>query len=145
MNVYVASSWRNGNQPACVALLREAGHDVYDFRNPAPGESGFAWTDIDPDWKGWSAPRFRAALRHPVAQHGYSRDIDALERADAVVLLLPCGRSAHLEAGYAAGRGKLVIGYLVDGEPELMYLLCSALVTNIEGLLDALAHPERLG
>ena len=36
MKIYVASSWRNAQQPAVVARLREAGHEVYDFRNPAP-------------------------------------------------------------------------------------------------------------
>ena len=32
--IYVASSWRNGYYPDVVDKLREAGHDVYDFRNP---------------------------------------------------------------------------------------------------------------
>ncbi len=32
MKVYIASSWRNEYQPTVVARLREAGHDVYDFR-----------------------------------------------------------------------------------------------------------------
>ena len=34
--IYVASSWRNREQPSVVKALREAGHEVYDFRNPAP-------------------------------------------------------------------------------------------------------------
>ena len=36
-NIYVASSWRNGYYPEVVAKLREAGHEVYDFRNPPSG------------------------------------------------------------------------------------------------------------
>jgi len=51
MSIYVASSWRNTHQPSVVAALREAGHDVYDFRNPRPGDHGFHWSMIDPDWK----------------------------------------------------------------------------------------------
>ena len=31
--IYVASSWRNTFYPEVVARLREAGHDVYDFRS----------------------------------------------------------------------------------------------------------------
>ena len=31
--IYVASSWRDPYQPEVVAALREAGHEVYDFRN----------------------------------------------------------------------------------------------------------------
>lgn len=34
--IYVASSWRCVEQPRIVALLRGAGHEVYDFRNPSP-------------------------------------------------------------------------------------------------------------
>jgi len=36
--IYVASSWRNDYYPKVVAKLREAGHEVYDFRNP-PSDS----------------------------------------------------------------------------------------------------------
>ena len=32
--IYVASSWRNEYYPEVVEKLREAGHEVYDFRNP---------------------------------------------------------------------------------------------------------------
>lgn len=34
MRIYVASSWRNTYYPSVVSALREAGHDIYDFRNP---------------------------------------------------------------------------------------------------------------
>ena len=34
MKIYVASSWRNERQPDVVQALRNAGHDVYDFRHP---------------------------------------------------------------------------------------------------------------
>jgi hypothetical protein len=30
--IYVASSWRNEYYPEVVEKLREAGHEVYDFR-----------------------------------------------------------------------------------------------------------------
>ena len=44
MRIYVASSWRNeARQQATVHALRGAGHEVYDFRNPAPGDTGFSW------------------------------------------------------------------------------------------------------
>lgn len=124
--IYVASSWRNAHQPAIVLALREAGHEVYDFRNPAPGNQGFAWSAIDPDWLGWDPATFAHLVQeHPAAAAGFSFDKAALDWADTCVLLLPCGRSAHLEAGYAAGQGKRVIWWLHSDrfEPELMYLL----------------------
>lgn len=45
---YLASLWRNPNQPQAVQMLRDAGHEVYDFRNPPHGSPGFAWSPIDP-------------------------------------------------------------------------------------------------
>ena len=45
MKFYVASSWRNQYYPETVSRLREAGFDVYDFRNPPAGE-GFIWSKV---------------------------------------------------------------------------------------------------
>lgn len=122
--IYVASSWRNPFQQQVVEYLRNSGNEVYDFRNPEPGNTGFAWSAIDPDWLKWTPERFRDALAHPIAQEGYGFDFRAMEWADQCVLVLPCGRSAHLEAGWFTGKGKpLTIFTPEDTEPELMYLL----------------------
>ena len=32
--IYVASSWRNVFQQDVVNILRDLGHEVYDFKNP---------------------------------------------------------------------------------------------------------------
>src|SRR3990167_11445619 len=106
MRVYVASSWRNPNQPAVVDHLRSEGHEVYDFRNPRPGDTGFHWSEIDEDWQRWDVVAFREALGHPIAEAGDAADFDAMRLADAFVLVMPCGRSAHLELGWAIGAGK---------------------------------------
>lgn len=120
---YVASSWRNLLQQGVVRALRAAGLDVYDFRAPCPGRSGFGWHEIDPAWLSWT-PGWRAALAHPVAKAGYKADRGAMDKADCCVLVLPCGRSAHLEAGFMAGQGKPVFTLAVEPtEPELMTLL----------------------
>lgn len=83
LNIYVASSWRNLLQPGIVLALRRCGHVVYDFKNPAPGNKGFAWSDIDPNWQSWTPDEYRAALQHPIAKKGYALDIDALKACDA--------------------------------------------------------------
>ena len=134
--VYVASSWRNPTQPAVVAILRAAGIDCYDFRNPAPGESGFSWSDIDPDWLHWTADQYVTALDHPIAKAGFNRDFDAMHRADTFVLVQPCGRSAHLELGWAVGAGKRTAILTQDGEePELMAGMVDHIATSMVDLL----------
>lgn len=120
--VYVASSWRNSYQPEVVSVLLHCGLDVYDFRHPEPGDDGFSWSQIDPDWQSWNPIAFRTALEHPIAVAGHRNDHEAMRWADACVLVLPAGRSAHLEAGMMAGWGKPVAVYIPEHvEPELMY------------------------
>jgi hypothetical protein len=118
MKIYAATSWRNPHHEKIVALLREEGHRVYDFRHPsvdgpigAP-EEGFSWREIDERWAQWTPERYREALRHPVSQQGYRSDSQAMIWADASVITLPCGRSAHLEAGWMMGRSKPTAVYL---------------------------------
>src|SRR6266403_1358119 len=107
MKIYVASSWRNPIQPEVVSELRNAGFEVYDFRNPAPDNTGFHWFELDDNWKNWTPKQFCQALEHPIAISGFRTDFVAMKWADACVLVNPCGRSAHLEAGYFVGAGKL--------------------------------------
>lgn len=138
MRIYVASSWRNQSQQAVVAALRQASHEVYDFRNPGPG-GGFGWAQIDPGWQDWTPAQYLMALEHPVARAGFNRDMDALTACEACVLVMPCGRSAHLELGWAAGAGRKTYVLLVGtSEPELMYLMNTAVFTNVDDLLRAL-------
>ena len=139
MKIYVASSWRNTHQQDVVRFLRNLGHEVYDFRNPAPGNTGFHWGEIDPEWQQWDAQRFRLGLEHPISDRGFDCDMQALRGCDACVLVLPCGRSAHLELGWAAGAGKQTVVYLADdNEPELMYKMASAIALSLPEVERAL-------
>jgi hypothetical protein len=143
MKIYVASSWRNPAQPSVVAALLSAGHEVYDFRNPAPGNQGFGWRQLGlGDAKEWTPAILRSALQHPVAQSGFSLDMGALRWCDACVLVLPCGRSAHLELGWATGAGKRAIVLTAEtlDEPELMYLMCERICLTVDEVISALAE-----
>ena len=140
MKIYVASSWRNLFQPGIVVMLRKCGHEVYDFRNP-PGRAGFGWESIDPKWQGWDSEAYRRALNHPLAIEGYEVDMTALRECDAVVYVLPCGRSASWEFGYAMGQGKK--GYVIQlqpEQPELMFREATILTTTVE-IFDTFGEP----
>lgn len=107
-----------------------------------PNNYGFAWSEVNPNWLDWTPEQFIKDLYagHPAVTRGFKFDKDALDWCDTCVLVLPCGRSAHLEAGYAAGKGKLVLFYLHPErfEPELMYLLGDGCVTSVRELLRLL-------
>jgi hypothetical protein len=137
VNIYVASSWRNEHQPEVVKQLRLLGHSVYDFRNPKPGNHGFAWDQIDIAWRDWTVPEWFDGLSHPIAQAGFKSDFEAMKWADMCVLVLPAGRSAHLELGWAVGTGKKTVLLAPDEyeEPDLMPLMCDKLFSDLSAFL----------
>ncbi len=141
MNVYVAASWRTPQQPAVVQAIREAGHAVYDFRN-----DGFSWRELDPQWESWDLATYLTQLRsNPRAREGFNRDMNALAAADACVLVLPSGRSAHLEFGYAIGRGKITVVLFLEDPvvPDLMYLAAHHHAVSIEQAVQQLHYAQR--
>lgn len=146
MKVYVASSWRNTRLDGLFAALRAAGFECYDFR--ATNRS-FNWAEIDPSWDPMNpvltAAEHRRALLAPVAQEAFANDHGGLDWCDAGVIVLPCGRSAHLEAGYLIGKGKPVFVLLADGErPDLMNLLATParIHSDPSGLIAQMANED---
>jgi hypothetical protein len=141
VKIYVASSWRNPFQPDVVLALRLAGHQIYDFRNP-PERAGFQWRDVGIEDAPTSAPELNRALDHPEARAAFATDFNGMLDADACVLLLPCNRSAHLEAGWFAGQSRRLVVMIPDREtPELMYKLADQVVGTIPELLETLEGP----
>ena len=137
--IYVASSWRNEFYPSVVETLRKAGHEVYDFRHPPSGDRGFKWSNVDADYMEWTPQEYRDRLHDPKAERQFANDIEAMESCDTCVIVLPCGRSAHTEAGWFAGKGKTVVAYIpIRQEPELMYKLFTAIACTEEELLRLL-------
>ncbi|SUE33651.1 hypothetical protein [Rikenella microfusus] len=111
---------------------------LFDGMSCGRMNAGFSWSEIDPDWQNWSMLEYRAALSHPAAERGFGSDFGAMQWADACVLVCPCGRSAHTEAGWMTGAGKPVWVYIPEQqEPELMYKVYDRIVTDITEL-DAL-------
>lgn len=134
-------------QQFVLRQLQDLGHEVYDFKNPVPGNAGFSWKQCKMEWGdeiNMYDPRLyiRHITSNKAAQAGFKLDRDALHWCDTCVLLLPCGRSAHLEAGYAMGQGKetFVVISQDNFEPELMYLLGDHICETVADLLVALNH-----
>ena len=139
--IYVASSWRNKYYDEVVARLKEEGHRVYDFRHPTHGGNGFRWTDIDENAPNWTFEEYEKGLSNPLAERQFAADLEALQQADTCVLVLPCGRSAHTEAGWMAGAGKRVIAYIPEMvEPELMYKLFDSVVGSLDDMVQCLCY-----
>jgi hypothetical protein len=64
-----------------------------------------------------------------------------LDAATDVVLVLPAGKSGHLELGYCAGKGKRTYILLeADADPrwDVMYQFADVIVENIGQLVEAM-------
>lgn len=134
--IYVTGSLRNPAVPQVAASLRSEGHEVWDDWFAA-GEHA------DSAWQAYEQGRGRyyvEALSGDAAWHVFSFDYEHLAEADTVVLVMPAGRSAHLELGWAAGQGKRTY-VLFDGEPErwdVMYAFCDGVYTDSKALVEGL-------
>jgi hypothetical protein len=139
--VYVASSWRNNMQTAVVHAIRAAGFPVYDFKDET---IGFHWSDVNPTYKAkleggeLDFQELEAMLDHPAAWAGFARDFTAMQQCDTMVMVLPCGRSAHLELGWAVGAGKrtCILNMEETPEPDLMVKMADY---RCDSIMDVLA------
>ena len=142
MKIYTASSWKNKYYSAIVEELQASGHEVYDFRKAISTKGSgvaFNWEQIDPNWESWTPEQFEAGLNHKLAVNAFESDYYGMLNAEACVLILPCGKSAHIEAGFMKGMGKKL--YLVMPEkdrPELTYSIANGIFSNVKQLLEVI-------
>lgn len=130
--IYVASSWKNPLHIAVCAALKSADLEHYDFKS----EGGFHWSEIGLVGENESLDKFLEQRELPRAYQGYIRDFKAMQESDTFVLVLPCGRSAHLELGWAVGQGKRTAILMEDPcTPELMYHMVDYLAPSLFDLL----------
>ena len=148
--IYIASSWRNNWYDGLVESLLNQGHDVHDWRSP---RTAFKWQQVGLEpvlsksdiYEQPGPHQIRTVLsQHPRASQAYLSDMRGLDWCDICILLHPSGRSAHLEFGYAMGRGKHGIAFLFpDEEPDLMILMADHIVINHTELYEYLGTGDR--
>ena len=123
-------------------ILRTDGHEVDPIWDGSSERYVFNWgqiTDIKEDLSCCDAISF---LDDPRTQRAFKEDKEWIDWADALLMLLPCGNSSHLEAGYASGSGKLlyIFGDFQKGSFDVMYGFANALfrITQLEELRKTL-------
>jgi hypothetical protein len=113
-SIYVIGSLRNPEVPNVAEAIRErVGLEAFDSWFAAGPEADDCW-QRHKTYRGLS---YHEALRGYAARHVFAFDKHHLDRCDAAVLVLPAGKSAHLEIGYMVGQGKRTF-VLFDKEPE---------------------------
>src|SRR5258706_9150607 len=99
MIVYLIGSLRSPRVPKVAEELRAAGYEVFDDWYAAGPEADDYWQRYE-QAKGHT---YAEALAGYAANHVFNFDRTRLMRADAGVLVLPAGKSGHLELGYLVG------------------------------------------
>jgi len=146
MKIYVATSWKNTRYTEVLASLLLDDHEVYDWRKPAREsyrrEKAFMWDALLHDPTQTTPEQFTIALHSLDAQVQLHRDVDALVDADALILVLPCGKSAHTEFGYASALGKqtYVLTEPDTIEAELLYGLAVVVTPHLALIRDRLSE-----
>ena len=155
MKLYLASSWKLRDALVSVAeTLRSYGHEVDCFCDPRSGRYVFHWSEFfGPGVTKEQAERLRfnfdakSFIDDTRVQRAFEEDKQWLDWSEGVVLVVPSGRSAHLEAGYAIGQGKPVWiwGKFPKGEFDVMYLFARALFREMElgTLVEAIKAYEK--
>ena len=136
--IYISSSWSNAFQPTLVQQLREQGHKVYDFRHPEGRNDRNVWEELGVNKQSMTGSEFEAAVSDPDAMLRFNKHYDAMQDADSCILLLPCGRSSHIEAGIMRGLGKRVLVYDSGSTmiPEFMYRALNGYYHGEDGLQE---------
>jgi hypothetical protein len=136
--IYIIGSLRSARPREVANILREHGHNVFDDWHACGPEADTIWRNYEIE----RGRTYAEALRSPFAQHAFNFDLKHIQASDIGVLVLPAGKSGHLELGYMIGRGSQ--GYILfEDEPErwdLMYLLAHGLFFNVDDLVRHLGE-----
>lgn len=137
MKIYLIGSLKNGNIPILAGRLRShTSHDVFDEWH-APGPEADDFFDAYRKRRGWD---YKTALQSSLAKDIFEFDKKHLRESDIVVLVMPAGKSGHLELGYCAGLGKQTF-ILMDKEPErvdMMHQFADKIFMTEQELIDEL-------
>lgn len=132
--VYLMGSLSNFEVPVIGSTIRSAGFVVYDDWFGAGPEADKFWQNYELQYRGRD---YAGALRGLAAQNTYLFDRSLIDLADIGVLVMPAGRSGHLELGHMSGQGKPTY-ILQTQDPEkfdVMPQFAKAVVSSVEDLL----------
>lgn len=135
--VYLVGSLRNPRVPELAAYLRASLPDVEIF-----DDWYAAGPEADDYWKSYEQEKgitYEEALEGWAAKHVFEFDKFHLNRATHVVLVLPAGKSGHMEITYAEYGAKAKTAILLDPEDvrwDVMYQFIPTILRQDEELVE---------
>lgn len=136
-SIYIIGSLRNPKVPEVGEALRRAGWDAFD--------DWYSASEDADDWlRDYYQKRqfsYKEMLNSFAAKHIFAFDKHHLDRCDVGLLVMPAGKSGHMELCYMAGQGKPCY-VLFDKEPErvdIMYQFANDVFFSMEELLEGIS------
>lgn len=142
--IYLAGSWKNAEKILALRnLLIEDGHEVDCFASTDTGRTSFNWAELTATLGCQTREEAEIVLsgmdaidllKYDRVIEAFREDKNWLDWCDTCILILPSGKSAHLEAGYAKGSGKslVIFGEFLRGERDVMYGFADSLFRESE-------------
>ena len=135
--IYIIGSLRSARPQEVAEVLREAGHEVFDDWQAGGPIADDSWRDYERA-RGRS---FKEALKGPAARNIFEFDKRYLDAADIAVLVLPAGKSAHLELGYFMPKPTFIL--LDDPERwDVMYQFATGVTDDFDELKLMIARQQ---
>jgi hypothetical protein len=133
---FVSSRWRNRDLVLeLVEKLRKKGKTVYCFFE---GPHAIDRTENDPEEDMQNFEK-RNWWNDPYVKEVFDTDMTAEKNSETLILLLPAGKSAHIEAGAAFGMGKKCILIGEQKEAESLYLIFDQYYPTIDSFIESLS------
>jgi len=142
-SIYIIGSLRNPKIVDFANELQEQGFEAFaDWFSCGPKADDFLR-----DYSKARGRNYKQTLQSYAARHIFSFDKAHIDRCDAAVMLMPAGKSGHIELGYVVGKGKP--GFILfDEEPErvdVMHQFATDIFFNKEELFQTLKSLVNIG
>lgn len=133
-SIYLIGSLKNREILEVTKSLKSIGLDVFsDWLTPGPEAD-----DYLRDYYRELGLSYSEIMETYAAKHIFDFDRHHLDRCDAAIMVMPAGKSGHLELGYVIGKGKP--GFILfDKEPErvdIMHQFATKIFMNQEEMIE---------
>ncbi len=136
---FLASRFRNKDIVLdLLAKMREKGKKVYCFLETDASKNHVGDLNCNPEE---AMAKFEAVQdwrTDPDVREVFDTDMNALRDSEKLVLLLPAGKSSHMEAGAAYGMGKECIVVGEQKETETLYLIFNKHFDSADAFIKSL-------
>ena len=137
MRIYISSSWKNRDKVRELAdRLRVCGHSVFDFTDQENRLAQICPPERFPEQFDPEKHSYAQYLDRPEWREVVDENRIAIEEAEYIILILPCGVDATADWAYGVGLGKrsIIVGHPKPGERSPVHLWADAIVPDIDAV-----------